>query len=52
LNADYHTFYIMSWEKRQFVRNLRMQGYEVVSIEHITRGKVVIVARDRFRWQY
>lgn len=49
MNTDYHTFYILAWEKRAFVRNLRKQGYEIVSIEHITRGKVVIVAKDRFR---
>ena len=49
MNINYTTFYILAWEKRAFVRNLRKQGYEVVSIEYVTRGKVVIVAKDRFK---
>ena len=44
------TIYCLAWEKRATVRNLRKVGYDIISIEYVTKGKVVIVARERFIW--
>jgi hypothetical protein len=50
MNIREKTFYCMAWEKRSVVRNLRKTGYTIISIEYVTKGKVVIVASERFRW--
>lgn len=49
MNTDYKTFYCLSWQKRNLLRNLRKTGYDIISIEQVTRGKVVIVAKERFK---
>ena len=45
----YQTVYCKSWEVRAIVRGLGKEGCDIVSREFITKGKVVLVARDRFR---
>ena len=45
----FRTIYCKSWEVRSIVRGLRKEGWDVVSREFITKGKVVLVAKDRFK---
>ena len=49
LTDHYKTVYCLAWEKREMVKGLRKLGYTIISVEHVTRGKIVIVAKERFR---
>lgn len=46
---SFRTIYCKSWEVRDIVRGLRKEGWDVVSREFVTKGKVVLVAKDRFK---
>lgn len=49
MHTDCVTIFCKNRDLRQLTRNLKKDNYDVVSIEHVTRGKVVLVARDRFK---
>lgn len=42
-------FYCHAWEKKAKIAELKKIGYEIKRVEHVTKGKVVIVAKDKFK---
>ena len=47
-DASFRTIYCKAWEVRSIVKGLRAEGFDVVSREFVTRGKVVLIVKDRF----
>jgi hypothetical protein len=46
---EYQTIYCLRREVKGIIKDLIKTGWEIASIEGVTRGKVVLVARERFR---